>query len=31
MNKRELFAQLPSVDEMLNQEMIINALNEKYN
>lgn len=28
MNKRELFAQLPSVDEMLNQEMIINALNE---
>jgi len=28
MNKRELFAQLPSVDEMLNQEMIIEALNE---
>ncbi|CEO21565.1 selenocysteine synthase [[Clostridium] sordellii] len=28
MNKRELFAQLPSVDEVLNQEKIIDALNE---
>lgn len=27
MNKRELFAQLPSVDEMLNQKKIIDALN----
>ena len=27
MNKRELFAQLPSVDEMLNQDKIIDALN----
>ncbi|MFR3072120.1 MAG: L-seryl-tRNA(Sec) selenium transferase [Paeniclostridium sp.] len=27
MNKRELFAQLPSVDEMLNQKKIIHALN----
>ncbi|MEG2246703.1 MAG: L-seryl-tRNA(Sec) selenium transferase [Peptostreptococcaceae bacterium] len=28
MNKRELFAQLPSVDEMLNQEKIIATLDE---
>lgn len=28
MNKRELFAQLPSVDEMLNQERIIATLDE---
>ncbi len=28
MNKRELFAQLPSVDEMLNQERIIESLND---
>ncbi|MGL5716687.1 MAG: L-seryl-tRNA(Sec) selenium transferase, partial [Paraclostridium sp.] len=28
MNKRELFAQLPSVDEMLNHKDIINALSE---
>ena len=28
MNKKELFAQLPSVDEMLNQKIIINVLNE---
>ena len=28
MNKKELFAQLPSVDEILNQKIIINVLNE---
>jgi L-seryl-tRNA(Ser) seleniumtransferase len=28
MNKRELFAKLPSVDEMLNQDEIIKALND---
>lgn len=28
MNKRELFAQLPSVDEVLNQRTIIDSLNE---